>query len=74
MHTQDLRWLLPAFAEDVTRILEREVRDIQRHVLTLHPEAAYVSGLSALMRPICMHACMVGSKGAQAGRQADTGS
>lgn len=29
---QDLTWLLPAFAEDVTRILEKEVRDIQREV------------------------------------------
>lgn len=37
-----MRWLLPAFAEDVTRVLEMEVRDIQKHVLTIHPEAAYV--------------------------------
>ncbi len=25
----DLAWLLPCFAEDVTRVLEKEVRDIQ---------------------------------------------
>lgn len=30
---QDLTWLLPAFAEDVTRVLEKEVRDIQQEVL-----------------------------------------
>eukprot|EP00730_Choanoeca_flexa_P003621 TRINITY_DN11456_c1_g3_i1.p1 TRINITY_DN11456_c1_g3~~TRINITY_DN11456_c1_g3_i1.p1 ORF type:complete len:889 (+),score=222.67 TRINITY_DN11456_c1_g3_i1:1-2667(+) len=37
-----LTWLLPAFAEDLTRVLEREVRDIQKEIRRDYPEAAYV--------------------------------
>jgi zinc transporter 9 len=34
---QDLTWLLPAFAEDVTRVLEKEVSDIQKEVCLWEP-------------------------------------
>eukprot|EP01147_Barroeca_monosierra_P009994 gene9994-2169_t len=39
---KDLAWLLPAFAEDVTRVLEREVRDIQQEVRRVYPAAGFV--------------------------------
>eukprot|EP00052_Salpingoeca_macrocollata_P016716 m.134966 g.134966 ORF g.134966 m.134966 type:complete len:444 (-) comp20148_c1_seq1:42-1373(-) len=38
----DLGWLLPCFSEDITRVLEREVRAIQAEVRAKHKEAAFV--------------------------------
>jgi len=38
----DLKWLLPCFAEDVTRVLEKEVRDIQAEVRGAYREAAFI--------------------------------
>ncbi|EGD77827.1 hypothetical protein PTSG_08918 [Salpingoeca rosetta] len=38
----ELVWLLPAFAEDVTRVLEKEVRDIQAEVRRVYPAAGFV--------------------------------
>jgi solute carrier family 30 (zinc transporter), member 9 len=39
---EDLGWLLPCYAEDVIRELEKEVRAIQREVRNHHPEASFV--------------------------------
>eukprot|EP00049_Salpingoeca_infusionum_P006574 m.108687 g.108687 ORF g.108687 m.108687 type:complete len:593 (-) comp13353_c0_seq2:163-1941(-) len=39
---ENLPWILPAFAEDLTRILEREVNDIQAEVRERYPEAGFV--------------------------------
>jgi zinc transporter 9 len=38
----NLRWLLPCFAEDVTRVLEKEVRDIQAEVRAAYREASFI--------------------------------
>lgn len=44
---QDLTWLLPAFAEDVTRVLEKEVSDIQKEVrLNRLARAAWTTALA----------------------------
>ena len=39
---EDLGWLLPCFAEDVIRELEKEVSAIQHEVRTQYPEAIFV--------------------------------
>ena len=39
---KDLKWLLPCFSEDVTRVLEKEVRDIQAEVRSIYKEAAFI--------------------------------
>lgn len=38
----DLGWLLPCVAEDVTRVLEKEVEDIQREIRSKHKQAAFI--------------------------------
>lgn len=39
---EDVQWLLPCFAEDVVRQLEREISAIQREIRWKHPEATFV--------------------------------
>eukprot|EP00041_Stephanoeca_diplocostata_P040541 m.1639860 g.1639860 ORF g.1639860 m.1639860 type:complete len:847 (+) comp38395_c0_seq1:287-2827(+) len=38
----DLMWLLPCFAEDVTRVLEKEVRAIEAEVRSAYKDAAFI--------------------------------
>lgn len=49
---QDLNWLLPAFAEDVTRVLEKEVRDIQQEVRVM---SKVVFGALLPLTAICLY-------------------
>eukprot|EP00038_Savillea_parva_P001302 m.102957 g.102957 ORF g.102957 m.102957 type:complete len:868 (+) comp10457_c1_seq1:59-2662(+) len=38
----DLKWLLPCFAEDVARVIEREVREIKAEIRKTHTDAAFI--------------------------------
>eukprot|EP00039_Didymoeca_costata_P015193 m.254337 g.254337 ORF g.254337 m.254337 type:complete len:874 (+) comp16171_c0_seq4:403-3024(+) len=39
---EELKWILPCFAEDVIRALEKEVQDIQNEVRAHYKEAAFI--------------------------------